>query len=92
MVHDFDAKLFLVGRFITEGPIDFQEMQQTLATLLNPGKGLIIKGIDMNLYMFQFYHEIDVKRVIAGSPWSLIESFNSQTYKGGRKPKTFTVK
>lgn len=23
----------------------------------------------MNIYMFQFYHEIDIKRVISGSPW-----------------------
>lgn len=29
----------------------------------------------MNFYMFQFYHELDVKRVISGSSWS----FNRKT-------------
>lgn len=69
LVQVFDAKLCLIGRFITKGLIAFQAMQQTLTTLWKPGKGVLIKEIDMNLYMFQFYHDIDIKRVIAGIPW-----------------------
>lgn len=67
---DFDVKLCLMGRFITEGVVDFPAMQQTLAALWRPGKGVYIKEIDTNLYLFQFYHEIDIKRVCDGSPWS----------------------
>lgn len=69
-LQDFDVKLCLVGRFITEGVIDFQAMRQTLATLWRPGKGVCMKEIDTNLYLFQFFHEIDIKRVCNGSPWS----------------------
>lgn len=29
-----------------------------------------MKEIDVNLYVFQFYHELDLKRVINGSPWT----------------------
>lgn len=29
-----------------------------------------MRELDTNLYLFQFYHEIDVKRVMEGSPWS----------------------
>ncbi|KAL1809683.1 hypothetical protein ACET3Z_026673 [Daucus carota] len=36
---DFDANLCLVGRFITEGVVDFPAMRQTLAALWRPGKG-----------------------------------------------------
>lgn len=65
-----DAKLCLVGRFLTEGIMDFQAIQQTLAALWRPGKGVYIKELDVNLFLFQFYHEIDINRVIEGSPWT----------------------
>lgn len=66
----FNAKVCLVGKFIAEGPLDFPTMQQTLAALWKPGKGVYIKELEENLFIFQFYHEIDIKRVIDGSPWS----------------------
>lgn len=65
-----DVHLCLVGRFINEGIVDFTAMKHTLASLWNPGKGVYIKEIDVNLYIFQFYHELDVQRVISGSPWT----------------------
>lgn len=66
----FNAKLCVVARFITDGNADFQALQQTLASLWKPGKGVYIKELENNLYLFQFYHELDVKRVLDGSPWS----------------------
>lgn len=71
----FNATLCLVGHFINEGMVDFPAMQQTLAALWRPGRGVFIKEIDINLYLFQFYHEVDIKRVMDGSPWS----FNRKT-------------
>lgn len=68
--HNWDAKLYLVGRFLTEGVLDFQAMQQTMAALWKPGKGVYIRELGVNLFMFQFYHEIDIKRVVEGSPWT----------------------
>lgn len=65
-----DAKLCLVGKFLTEGIYDFPAMQHTLAALWKPGRGVYIKALEANLFLFQFYHEIDIKRVIDGSPWS----------------------
>lgn len=35
-----NVKLCLVGKFLTEGIFDFQAMQQTLAPLWKPGKGV----------------------------------------------------
>lgn len=55
---------------ISEGVVDFQAMQQTLTALWRPGRGVYIREINVNLYMFQFYHELDIKRVVEGSPWS----------------------
>lgn len=69
-LHGFNAKLCVVGRFVTEGRVDFAAMQHTLAALWKPGKGVYMKEVDTNLYLFQFYHEVDVKRVMEGCPWS----------------------
>ncbi|KAK1378816.1 DUF4283 domain-containing protein [Heracleum sosnowskyi] len=66
----FNANLCVVARFITDGHADFQALQQTLAALWKPGRGVYIKELETNLYLFQFYHELDVKRVLEGSPWS----------------------
>lgn len=64
----FDAKLCIVGRFISEGRIDFEAMHNTLAVLWKLGKGVYMKELDSNLYLFQFYHEVDVRRVMEGCP------------------------
>ncbi|KAK1390943.1 hypothetical protein POM88_019121 [Heracleum sosnowskyi] len=66
----FDAKLCVVARFLTQGRANFQAMQQTLAALWKPGRGVYIKDLDTNLFLFHFYHEVDVKRVMEGCPWS----------------------
>lgn len=64
----FDLKLCIVGRFISEGKIDFLAMQHTLVALWKPGRGVYIKQLDANLYLFQFYFELDVKRVMERCP------------------------
>lgn len=69
-LYGFDAKLCIVARFLSDGYADFSAMQQTLAALWRPGKGVYMKELETNLYLFQFYHEVDVKRVMDGCPWS----------------------
>ncbi|KAK1385218.1 hypothetical protein POM88_022953 [Heracleum sosnowskyi] len=60
--HHIDAKWCLVGSFLSDWVVDFPCMQQTLEALWKPGKGVYIKGWMSNLILFQFYHEIDIKR------------------------------
>lgn len=45
-------------------------MQHKMTSLWRPGKGVYIKEVDRNRYIFQFYHEIDIARVVEGSPWT----------------------
>lgn len=33
-------------------------------------KRSLYSEVEPNLYLFQFYHELDIKRVMEGSPWS----------------------
>lgn len=65
-----DARWCLVGRFLSDRSIDFEKMQHALATLWKPEKGVYIKSLEPNLFLFQFYHEVDINRVIEGSPWT----------------------
>lgn len=69
-----NSKLCLMGRFLTEKMINFQEMKQTLAALWSPVKGVWLKEVTSNLYSFKFHCEEDVARVKRGEPWT----FNRQ--------------
>ncbi|KAL8103334.1 hypothetical protein AgCh_027777 [Apium graveolens] len=67
---EIDTRWCLVGHFLTDSPIDFQAMQHKMASLWRPGRAVYVKEIEQNRYIFQFYHEVDLKRVIEGSPWT----------------------
>lgn len=57
---EIDTKWCLVGRFLTESPIDFQAMQHKTASLWRPGRGMYVKPLYENKFLFQFCHEIDI--------------------------------
>lgn len=67
---DSEVRLCLVGRFLTDRPINFSAMKNRMAGIWRPGKGICIKEIDSNLYLFQFFHAVDLNRVLSGGPWS----------------------
>uniref|UniRef100_A0A803NLH2 Reverse transcriptase n=1 Tax=Cannabis sativa TaxID=3483 RepID=A0A803NLH2_CANSA len=83
-----DDRWCLVGRFLTERNIDFDAMRHLMASLWQPGKGMYVKELDSNRFLFQFYHDVDIERVIEKSPWT----FNNfllvfQRLKKGEDPK-----
>ncbi|KAF4395513.1 hypothetical protein G4B88_010977 [Cannabis sativa] len=65
---DFDDRWCLVGRLLSGKVSDFKIFQNIMADLWKSGKGITIKILDQNRFLFQFYHEIDIQRVIDGSP------------------------
>lgn len=71
LISEIDTRWCLVGKFLTDSSIDFQAMQHKVASLWRPGKCMYVKMLDPNRFLFQFYHEIDIKRVCDGSPWML---------------------
>ncbi|KAF4399186.1 hypothetical protein G4B88_023780 [Cannabis sativa] len=74
-----DTRWCLVGKLLTGRVSDFNVFQNMMAFLWQLGMGMYVKELNPNLFLFQFYHEIDIQRVIDGSPW---------TY--DRKPLIFT--
>lgn len=65
-----DARYCLVGRFLTDKVINFPAVKNTMAALWRPGKGVCIKDLSPTLFLFQFFHEVDLKRVIDSGPWT----------------------
>ncbi|XVF76242.1 hypothetical protein PTKIN_Ptkin13bG0250500 [Pterospermum kingtungense] len=64
-------ELCLVGRFLTDRHLNFNVMKNRMASVWRPGKGVCIRDLGDGLYLFQFYHAVDLKRVLEGGPWSL---------------------
>ncbi|XWS61688.1 hypothetical protein CRYUN_Cryun07bG0147300 [Craigia yunnanensis] len=60
----------LVGRFLTDRPINFVAMKNTLALIWRPVKGVFIKDLSPSLFLFQFFHELDLEHVTNGGPWT----------------------
>ncbi|KAG8652544.1 hypothetical protein MANES_06G103266v8 [Manihot esculenta] len=63
-----DPSLCLVGRFLTNRPINFNAMEHTLAALWQPFEQVSVRREEGDLYVFQFYHAIDVQRVLDMRP------------------------
>lgn len=64
------VELCLVGRFLTDQPLNFNLMRSRMASIWRPGKGMTVKDIGQGRYIFQFFHIIDLKRILDGGPWS----------------------
>ncbi|XP_062094288.1 uncharacterized protein LOC133800347 [Humulus lupulus] len=83
-----DDRFCLVGKFLTTRSIDFDAMQHMIASLWQPGRGMFAKELDSNRYLFQFYHELDIQRVIDRSPWMFNNSLLVMArLKQGEDPK-----
>lgn len=54
-------------KFLTDRSLNFEAMKQMMASLWSPGN---VKELTENLIIFQLYHEVDIKRIIKGNPWS----------------------
>ncbi|MBA0709376.1 hypothetical protein Golax_024412, partial [Gossypium laxum] len=60
----------LVGCFLTASIIHFPAMKSTMANLWHPVRGVQIRYLGGKRYLFQFFHVMDMERVLKGSPWT----------------------
>ena len=67
---NIDYRCCLVGRFLTDKVINFAAMKNTMTSLWRPGKGVCIKDLSPTLFLFQFFHEIDIHWVLESGPWT----------------------
>lgn len=64
----------LVGRFLTDKIIKAEMMKQIMASVLCPLRGVQITEVLPNLFLFVFFHETDMQRVLDDGPWSFENS------------------
>lgn len=64
-----DPHLCLVGRFLTKKPIRTYAMKERMASVWQPGKKVAIKEAATGIYLFQFFHKLDMQKVMNGGPW-----------------------
>lgn len=67
---DGNVALCLVGYFLTATTVNFQSMKTILANLWHPLGGVTITDIGDKWFLFQFYCEADLSRIIKGAPWT----------------------
>lgn len=68
------TEFVLVGRFLTEKNLNFNAMQNVIASLWRPIEGMEVHDIGGQRYVFILYHIMDVKKVLEGGPWSFDKS------------------
>ncbi|MBA0605222.1 hypothetical protein Godav_017814 [Gossypium davidsonii] len=59
----------LVGRCLTDSVAHFPSLRNTMADLWHPIGGICITKLGEKRYLFQFFNEVDIERVVAGKPW-----------------------
>ncbi|KAI8010966.1 Uncharacterized protein LOK49_LG06G02403 [Camellia lanceoleosa] len=62
--------LCLVGTVFTTRPFNSDALRSTMESVWNPSKGMRTRVINKNLFLFQFNHIIDKRRVLHNGPWS----------------------
>lgn len=67
---EFNANLCLLGRFLSDKPIRSHIMKDRLSGIWRPGRGVSIKEVEPGLFRFQFFHKVDLLRILNGGPWS----------------------
>lgn len=69
-----ETEFFLVGRLVTEKPTKFTFLKDTMASVWRPMKGLNARELQPHLYLFRFFYDKDVARILEDGPWSFEQS------------------
>lgn len=64
-----DTNLQLIGRFLTNRPIRNYMIMAKIETFWNPLRCIKIEEIEPGLYSFQFFHHLDLQRILKKGPW-----------------------
>lgn len=65
-----DDGIYAVGRIVTQKPVRFAFFQDTMAGVWMPSMGVNMTELQPRKYLFRFYHEKDISRVLTEGPWT----------------------
>lgn len=66
----YDPKLCLVGRFLVNRPVQLNSMKKRMSEVWRPVKGVAVKEAQPGLFLFQFFHKLDMEEILNGGPWT----------------------
>jgi len=67
---EHDPHLCFVGRFLVNRPVRFKEMKIRMSEVWRPVKGVTMKEVQPGLFLFQFFHKLDMEEVLKGGSWT----------------------
>jgi len=65
-----ERRLCLVGRFLVNRPIRLKEMKIRMSKVWRTVKGVAVKEAQPGLFLFQFFHKLDMEEVLIKG-WSV---------------------
>uniref|UniRef100_A0A803P6Q0 Reverse transcriptase domain-containing protein n=1 Tax=Cannabis sativa TaxID=3483 RepID=A0A803P6Q0_CANSA len=69
-----------------------EEELNVMGSLWRLGKGMYVKELETNSFLFQFFHEVDIGRVLEGTPWTFNKSLLLvERLQGGENPRNKTL-
>ncbi|GKV52195.1 hypothetical protein SLEP1_g58784 [Rubroshorea leprosula] len=66
------AKWCLVGTLLIRRRYNLEALENTLASVWWPIKGMHMRILGENLFAFYFFHPVDMQRVLAKGPWHFV--------------------
>ena len=60
----------LVGKVITDRTVNLDALRRTMNQIWALNHGLVVRTIDTNTFVFQFFHWKDKEKILEGRPWS----------------------
>ncbi|KAK9283688.1 hypothetical protein L1049_011938 [Liquidambar formosana] len=68
------GRFCLIGKLLTDKPFNIEAMKSTLRMVWRLVKGVAITEVGRNLFVFQFNHPLDRRRVLDNGPWTFDKS------------------
>ncbi|KAL8530459.1 hypothetical protein ACS0TY_007485 [Phlomoides rotata] len=69
-IENADLNICLVGRLLTNQSIILTLLEVVWRVSRGQKKGVMIRDIDQGWMLIQFFHELDLQRILDGGPWS----------------------
>ncbi|XP_019161022.1 PREDICTED: uncharacterized protein LOC109157625 [Ipomoea nil] len=71
---EVEGAYYAVGRLVTNKTIRLPLFHDTMAAVWRPVMGVNMRELEPRKYLFRFYHEKDVTRIIEQGPWTFERS------------------
>ncbi|KAJ8432653.1 hypothetical protein Cgig2_011819 [Carnegiea gigantea] len=68
---DEQIALYMLGRLHTKIAFNAKAMKSALRIVWKPAKGIVIRDLDVNLFVFQFFNQADKAYALNEGPWGL---------------------